>query len=402
MILKKISPWFLFQVLSLPFLAQSFNEAPNLKLQTFCFNDSIYLLCTVRPSDLVYKRLSEREGFICGMRIRYGYTDKTSDFNFLGESVLSYQNPSSVKPSNPLSAILKFPKNQFLKSRLSLQYADLHTGKEQGLQVDVNELSESKETYKLTQSNSWVQGLHLNFNTSYEIQLADTAVTTMELLEYRYWNLLPKPMDDISITEEPHYRSQFIQKDQSGHFSFKPEAEGVYVFRRNAQSKGIVVYVSGNAQYWNMASDLFWPALYLSETENSSTSISDNPHKKDLDSLWLHIGKSKVLARKILKSFYRRVSVANQKYTEELPGFLTDKGMVYILFGKPTQTILYADEETWIYGPLGSPSTLRISFSLKFKFPMWNTKHWVLNRSQQYHDVLESVTEAWRSGKILE
>ena len=82
MILKKISPWFLFQVLSLPFLAQSFNEAPNLKLQSFCFNDSIYLLCTVRPSDLVYKRLSEREGFICGMRIRYGYTSKTSDFNF--------------------------------------------------------------------------------------------------------------------------------------------------------------------------------------------------------------------------------------------------------------------------------------------------------------------------------
>ena len=54
------------------------------------------------------------------------------------------------------------------------------------------------------------------------------------------------------------------------------------------------------------------------------------------------------------EEYFRRIDDANQKFRGHLPGWLQDRGRIYILFGPPTERHTYSSEpahrEVWYYG----------------------------------------------------
>ena len=381
--------------------AQSLQTNPNLQLTTFCKGDSLQILFSISSSELAYKRESESGTFSSRLNIQYGLQKKTNEFKILGETFLELKAQSQLRPMRIISASVTLNARLFKSEVLSIQFADVHTGKTQIRSLSYAELCNAQSRFKLIENGQWMAKPHLQTGREYTIEFADTFFKSLELQYFSFNHIIPHPVDDTEAQQTHLPVSTQTLHATNGVFTLQPLYDGLYVFHCNAQNTGICMYASAVSDLWTMASDLYWPVLYLLNPKDRNTIQKTMFHKQDLDSVWLALCKSKILARKVIKSYYKRVNNAHVWYSDASPGAFTDQGMTYILFGKPTQVIQYNNEETWIYGPLGSPSTVRFNFT-KTETPNCNCKPWILNRSTQYADMLESAIESWKLGQISE
>ena len=75
---------------------------------------------------------------------------------------------------------------------------------------------------------------------------------------------------------------------------------------------------------------------YLMSKEEFDECKSAGDQKACIDRFWLNIAGSNERARELLKRYYGRVKEANKNYTSYTQGWKTDRGMVSIIFGSPT------------------------------------------------------------------
>lgn len=395
--------WFLVFIngLIINYNAQSLNTNPDLKITTFCKDDSLQLLFSIQSSELVYKRESETGKFYSKLSIQYGFQKKANDFNLLGETFLELKENSQIQPSRIITASVSLFIKPNKSEDLKIEFFDIHTGKRNTINLNVSTLCNSKSGYKIYNDKQWMANSHLQTGKLYHIELADTQLRNMDVQFYSFNQILPQPADETEIQQVIESENSQVLASTGGVFTLNPQHDGIYVLNCKAGNSGMCLYASSHHNLWTMASDLYWPALYLLNPKDRHAIQKTAFHKQDLDSIWLALCKSKTLARKVIKSYYKRVNMAHLRFSGTLPGALTDQGMTYILFGKPTQVIRYDNEESWIYGPLGSPSTFRFNFT-KLEKPLCNCITWMLNRSAQYADMQESAIEAWKAGRIVE
>ena len=89
--------------------------------------------------------------------------------------------------------------------------------------------------------------------------------------------------------------------------------------------------------------------LYLtSEQERKEMLKSKNP-KQSFDSFWMNTYSTKSLARNAIRGYYNLVEQANVLYTDFKPGWKTDRGMMYIVYGRPDEVYRTGNSEEWYY-----------------------------------------------------
>lgn len=120
--------------------------------------------------------------------------------------------------------------------------------------------------------------------------------------------------------------------------------------------------------------------------------------KSAIDRFWLNIGGSNERAHELLKRYYGRVKEANRYFTSYTQGWKTDKGMIFIVFGPPTNTYRSKKDEIWVYGNEVNPNSLRFIFN-KTSSP-FSDNDYVMERSQFYKDAWHTAVEYWRQGLI--
>jgi len=90
--------------------------------------------------------------------------------------------------------------------------------------------------------------------------------------------------------------------------------------------------------------------------------LEESPSELDssIKELWKSVDPTQGTDQNELKDeFYRRVSVANQRYGVHMPGWQTDRGRIYILYGEPDDIerhpfdLEYNAYEVWYYYQLG-------------------------------------------------
>lgn len=89
--------------------------------------------------------------------------------------------------------------------------------------------------------------------------------------------------------------------------------------------------------------------LYLtSEQERKSMIKSRNP-KQSFDSFWMNTYSTKSRARSAIRRYYNVVEQANILFTDFKPGWKTDRGMLYTVFGLPDEVYRTGNSEEWYY-----------------------------------------------------
>lgn len=150
------------------------------------------------------------------------------------------------------------------------------------------------------------------------------------------------------------------------------------------------------------ARDLIEPLIYLTSAKEREALYQAEQPKLALDRFWLDAAnQNKERARKLIKVYYGRVKAANQLFTSHKAGWLTDRGMIYIIFGKPDEVNRRRQGEEWVY--LRSKVTgADFKFIFNKKPNTFTQNHYEVERRLEYEFLWYSTVEKWRKGIILE
>lgn len=143
------------------------------------------------------------------------------------------------------------------------------------------------------------------------------------------------------------------------------------------------------------------PLIYMSTSQETRT-VNENPDAKQaLDRYFLAIsGGNQALAKKIIKTYFRRIEEANRLFTSYKEGWKTDKGMVYIILGPPNRVQRSRDREVWLYAQ--SQNFSEIMFTFNKKPNQFIDNYYELVRYPEYQAYWYPFVEAWRTGNVME
>ncbi|MCD4665130.1 MAG: GWxTD domain-containing protein [Bacteroidales bacterium] len=172
---------------------------------------------------------------------------------------------------------------------------------------------------------------------------------------------------------------------------------GIYHFQADAgQTQGLTLFHFDEG-FPEIASPLqaVFPLRYLTTQKEYDKLINYYDFKVAVDSFWLErASQQPVRAKNMIARYYTRVQETNEIFTSYLEGWKTDRGIIYIIYGPPSEVYRKTDEEEWIYGERGNP------MSIKFYFPKidnpFTDNDYRLHRSTIYKTSWYVAIENWR------
>ena len=151
--------------------------------------------------------------------------------------------------------------------------------------------------------------------------------------------------------------------------------------------------------------ELAKPLVYLmrrSEYRDLMAIEDRDSLKHAIDRFWLSNIGDKEQASRVIRKYYERVEEANKQFSNFKEGWMTDMGMVYVLFGPPWYVERSLDTMVWIYGY--NRSDPRRVFYFRRTRVASDTRpfeHYILQRHSAYHSVEYEQIQRWLTGTIL-
>jgi GWxTD domain-containing protein len=128
---------------------------------------------------------------------------------------------------------------------------------------------------------------------------------------------------------------------------------GVYFVQTDSNSnKGAFVnVVPEDYPKTTTAEDLLEALRYITTNKEYEQILNASNQKQELDNFWLQRAPNgnKEIARNQLRLYYQRVEESNFYFTSFKEGWKTDKGVIYIIFGRPHTIRKYSNKEVWYY-----------------------------------------------------
>lgn len=164
------------------------------------------------------------------------------------------------------------------------------------------------------------------------------------------------------------------------------------------QAGGLFVESSSSFPELTTAQDLIQPLIYLTSSEERKKLYDAKDPKAAIDNFWLGIAANQATARRLIRIYYERVADANRFFSAHKAGWLTDRGMIYLVFGPPDVVNRYTDREEWAYFSNRQHNDVRFVFLKKEN--TFTQNHYELVRSAYLESIWYNMVEQWRSGTI--
>ncbi|MDQ3291359.1 MAG: GWxTD domain-containing protein, partial [Bacteroidota bacterium] len=174
---------------------------------------------------------------------------------------------------------------------------------------------------------------------------------------------------------------------------------GIYILETGGSHRSLLVE-EGSFPALTSAAELIEPLIYLtSSVERKNLYDSDQP-KLAVDAFWLSIARQdKNLGKSLIREYYGRVEKANYYFSAHKAGWLTDRGMIYLVFGSPDYLNRTWDREEWIYRRNNGPSG-EVKFIFIKKPNTFTQNYYELVRDAAYEFVWYNQVDQWRKGNI--
>ena len=89
--------------------------------------------------------------------------------------------------------------------------------------------------------------------------------------------------------------------------------------------------------------------FYLTSEAEKKSLLNSKDLKKSFDSFWINNFNTKPRARSAIRKYYNAVELSNRTFTDFKSGWKTDRGMMFIVFGKPDEVYRTNSLEEWYY-----------------------------------------------------
>jgi hypothetical protein len=102
-------------------------------------------------------------------------------------------------------------------------------------------------------------------------------------------------------------------------------------------------------------------------------------------------------AKHFMRTYFRRVELANQYFTSYKEGWKTDRGMIYIIFGLPNQILRFNEREVWEYK---DAMFKKIEFTFVKSSTLFDPDNFVLIRDKKFQETWYDVIDLWRNARF--
>ncbi len=176
----------------------------------------------------------------------------------------------------------------------------------------------------------------------------------------------------------------------------KLQDQGYYFFYfKQKPNEGYTLFqFASHFPYVTNPMQMLMPLRYISSKKEFLKLFKSKNKKVAIEQFWIKISGGKERAKSMIKLYYNRVQNANIFFTSDKEGWMTDRGMIYIIYGAPDIVYHDAKMETWKYG--GSNSSQKISFDFYKSDNPFTTNEYILQRNINYALSWNKAIEIWR------
>ncbi len=261
----------------------------------------------------------------------------------------------------------------------------------------------SDQNYLLLNSDSTVVfGHHIQRDTPYRL-LHNASASSFNVSYYhREFELAAPPF----VVKEPKvfdYTPDSSFTIENG-AAFTIDKTGFYHFQteRDTRMGYTLFHYYDNYPLVTSKEHLSGPMRYLtSNLEYEGIDIeSDDTSKIEVDKFWIRHAGTVERARDQVEEFYSRVEAANIFFTSYTEGWRTDRGILYVVYGPPTNIYRDNETETWVYGE--EASSLSYTFVFDKMINPFSNNDFALRRKSTYRYGWGLALESWRHGRIYD
>lgn len=235
---------------------------------------------------------------------------------------------------------------------------------------------------------------YLIADQSYTIKGSDNKAFTVSYFDEEFPAAYPP------FAEKESKADRFLFHDST--FSVNPESSislsktGLYLLQKDTNSaEGFAVRVV-NKTYpkFSKIEDLIKPLIFICTQDEYAELQRSKGDKAKFDKVILDITRDKERASNFMKSYFRRVELANLYFISYKEGWKTDRGMIYLIFGLPDEVSVNDGSETWYYKISKSRFTFVKSGSV------YDPENYVLLRDKRFMEPWFSTIDLWRKSRF--
>lgn len=141
---------------------------------------------------------------------------------------------------------------------------------------------------------------------------------------------------------------------------------------------------------------------YPREMDFITAGETPQERRRRFDAFWGALVPDRRVAANLLRLYYERVEEANLLFTSVKPGWKTDRGMVYVVFGAPGYVEETMEGETWYYGYGEQDPASTFTFERADYYGDGDPfGQYVLLRQPVYERAWTRAIDRWREGSAL-
>ncbi len=170
---------------------------------------------------------------------------------------------------------------------------------------------------------------------------------------------------------------------------------GLYLFQNDTTAaEGFALRVV-NKIYpkFSKIEDLIKPLIFICTQDEYEQLQASKGDKVKFDKVILDITRDKERASNFMRSYFKRVELANQYFISYKDGWKTDRGMIYLIFGIPDEVSVNDGSETWYYKISKSRFTFVKSGSV------YDPDNHVLIRDKRFMEAWFATIDLWRKSR---
>jgi len=369
-------------------------------------NDSVtttYL--EIKNENLLYKRPDTTKAFYAELRISYKLLTEQNSRKIVDSGTFILEDRAAGEYVKMKSIYSQFKLKAYLGNNYYLQIDIFDTNRKikysEGINVyKLNRFTDQNFLVTLRDSVSFKNNFLANDEVI--VRFTNPAITqvTVDCFFKEFGPALPpfstRAPDELKYKPD----SVFVMRLSTNQFRLIMPEKGFYHVKTETQSfEGLTLYTYDKTFPGVSNSDeMINCTRYIMSREEFENCKDAADKKQCIDHFWLTLGGSNERARELLKKYYGRVKEANKNYSSYTQGWKSDRGMIFIVFGPPTNIYKSKSDEIWVYGNEANPNGLRYVYN-KTQNP-FTDNDFVLERSQFFKDNWYTAVEYWRQGLI--
>jgi GWxTD domain-containing protein len=318
-------------------------------------------------------------------KIKYNFARENADKRFISQIVLNTQKGKFYQLMIIARDVVRNEEN------LCYKYVDRKS-------------PYSGQNFLITESEANVPVFEPNVvgNTLFKLDYTEGQFEKIFVRYYGREMPLPKPSfaegKEKEMLNKPD--SLWILPFKKG-MSYQLNYEGIYHFQFDTTTaEGVTMYNFGNSfPKVQEVNQLIDPLAYLTTTPEYDALKKSANQKLAVDNFWIDKAGNTDRARELIRVYYNRVFFANFFFTSYKPGWKTDRGMIFIIYGPPQQVKVTTNQEKWIY--YKNNFTTTVTFTFDYAPSPFTLDNYILERADNYDSYWRQAVDSWRKGNIF-